>query len=504
MGLPKDKLKEEILLAISISFGALFFATVITLLVARYYKRIRDFCTRCCPAEEADNNNTGGFFGSSNSLDDKPIVPYTKLAERRKEASTVSALARFPPLFLSAPDDGFTIPGSFYSSSIQPELRVNNKNAGDTSDSRSRQSSVGSHKSRSPGGTRRYNSSTVSLPSSFSPLSGRKLAPSRQYSNVNSSDEEDNSQENDKVFLSTEDFQTNIRPELYNISRQKTMGIGNLGKIQIALQYEDKSRKKLDIFLNKMNKLQINRPDITGIYASIVLLPERESIFTTKQCKVTTNPVFEEKFVFTSRPMNRDFESKTALFLIHYTDRAAKDVIYGEARMPLLCREIYSQVLTDVTLNIKAASMQSEFGDLLVQLIYSESGTLHVMAKMMKVPRSMSLENMSGITLKCYLRKFGSRIGKKTSLAKSLQTYANQHIIEVNGECKFKVPKENFMDCDVTCVVSGRHKILGKKLNLGKVTLGNSSKDETGAVHWKTIYSSPGIAWTVWHPIYSS
>ena len=357
MGQPTDKIKEEILLAISISLGALFFATVITLLIARYYKRIRDFCTRCCPAEEADNNNTGGLFSTSKSPGDKPVVPYSKLAERRKEASTVSALARFPPVFLSASDDGFTIPGSFYSSSIQPELRVNNVSAND-GDSRSRQSSVGSHKSRSPGGNRRFTSSTVSLPANFTPISSRKLAPSRQYSAVNSSDEEDNGQENDKVFMSTEDIQASIRPELYNISRQKTMGIGNLGKIQIALQYEDKSRKKLDIFLNRMNKLQINRPDITGIYASIVLLPERESIFTTKQCEVTTNPVFEEKFVFTSRPMNRDFESKTALFLIHYTDRAAKDVIYGEARMPLLCREIYSQVLTDVTLNIKAASMQ--------------------------------------------------------------------------------------------------------------------------------------------------
>ena len=347
MGESNNTLKEEILLALSISLGALFFATALTLIIARFYKKIRACCESCCPSEQDSNANTFFVYRSN----PKPVVPYQKLVERRKEAAT-QLPHQNPPAFLQSNENKFTIPGEFYASSIQPELK---RTPATENYIDSRHSSTSSR--NSPYRNRRLTESVVSLPANFSPKTARNLLKPKLDPLIDDDASSVNSE--GKNSFSMEDLASfDLQPELYNISRQRTLGIGSLGKVQVSLQYEDKSRKKLNITLKKLTKLQIIRPDIVGIYASVVLLPEREAIYTTKQQKVSSIAAFDEKFVFSSRPMNRDFEAKTALFLIHYVDKSSKDIVYGEARLPLLCKEIYSQVLTDVALNIKIASMQ--------------------------------------------------------------------------------------------------------------------------------------------------
>ena len=357
MGQSNEQVKEEILLAVSISLGALFFATVITLIIARFYKQIRGYCQSCCPSDEADNNNTStSFFSTKSPGDSKPVIPYTKLAERRKEAlETKKSVKKRSPIFLPTVDNQFIIPGLFYSNQIQPELKMPMR----TETNGGRNSSLSSHPG--PPVSRRHTASVASLPANFSPSLAGRIINSQAEHNFLSSEEDNESGELQltKPSISLEDIASfDMRPEMYNIARQRTLGVGQLGKLHVSMQYEDKSRKKMNIIINELTKLQAMRPDVVSIYASVVLLPERESIYTTKQHKAAANATVAEKFVFSSKPMNRDFESKTALFLVHHVDRAGKDVVYGESRMPLLCREIYSQVSTDVTLNIKCASMQ--------------------------------------------------------------------------------------------------------------------------------------------------
>ena len=76
--------------------------------------------------------------------------------------------------------------------------------------------------------------------------------------------------------------------------------------------------------------------------------------------------------------------------------------------------------------------------------------------------------------------------------------------MEVNEQYKYKIPKEQFKESTLKINVMGKHKILGRTLSLGKVLIGDSSRDETGVVHWRTVCTSPGLAWTVWHPVYAS
>ena len=322
-------LTEEILLALSISLGALFFATALTLIVARYYKKIRALCESCCH----DDSSTS--------------------SEKENEAPDKQKLAQhFTPAFLQPSEDQFTIPGAFYSRSIQPQIRMTpmtEQHFNSRTYSSSSKTSLHRNKLNA--------SSVTSLPANFSPEAAK-----RKWKAVTDSPSDD-----DTASLKSEDIQSfsvddltsfDLKPELYNISRQRTMGIGGLGKVHLSLQYESTSRKKLDVYLKDLIKLHIARPDLVSVYVSIILLPERELIYTTKHQNASPTAVFNERFVFASKPMNRDFDSKTVLVLIHNIDKSGKDIMYGEARLPLLCKEIYSQIPTDVTLNIKIASIQ--------------------------------------------------------------------------------------------------------------------------------------------------
>lgn len=68
----------------------------------------------------------------------------------------------------------------------------------------------------------------------------------------------------------------------------------------------------------------------------------------------------------------------------------------------------------------------------------------------------------------------------------------------------FRLQPENFMLCTLKLNMHGKHKIMGKHLSLGKVRIGHSNRDEAGKCHWKAAFSSEGIGWTVWHPIYGA
>lgn len=186
-------------------------------------------------------------------------------------------------------------------------------------------------------------------------------------------------------------------------------------------------------------------------------------------------------------------------------------------------------------------------------LIYNETGALHVVVKTVKLPSATSMESMSGtssvnqllrpyflpenakesckgswegdvtgyplvsslsvtesfffdsaIHVKCYLKRLGNRVGKKITLSKPLDG-PNMYSVDINGECKFKITRvEDFNDFELTCSVIGKHRIMGKKVQIGKAFIGGSIKGETGASHWKMISDSPGIAWTAWHPICST
>ena len=152
-----------------------------------------------------------------------------------------------------------------------------------------------------------------------------------------------------------------LNPELYSpFLRKKTQGLSSLGKIKFSLQYEDKNKKKLIMSLHEITGLHYYRAmeNVVGLYISAVLLPERDYRFQSSHLARAERVTLNEVFTFHSRPLNRDFESRTVLLTVVFMEKNSKETVYGESRLPLLSHEIYSQVPTDICIGVKPCPTQ--------------------------------------------------------------------------------------------------------------------------------------------------
>ena len=58
------------------------------------------------------------------------------------------------------------------------------------------------------------------------------------------------------------------------------------------------------------------------------------------------------------------------------------------------------------------------------------------------------------------------------------------------------------MEHSLHVVVSGKHRILGKKNNLGKVILGDDAINQTDNLHWQKVMMSQGQQLNLWHVVH--
>jgi len=309
------------------------------------------------------------------------------------------------------------------------------------------------------------------------------------------------------------DFAT-VNPDLYSKSLQrKTQGSSSFGKVRFSLQYEDKSKKKLIMTVHDILGLQFGRgfENVMTLYLSAVLLPERDYRFQSKHIQRSETVELNEVFTFHSRPHNRDFESRTIHLTVTFVEKSSKEIIYGGSRLPLLSHEIYSQVPTDISIGIKYSNTHHEIGDAQILLSYSsDHQKLSVLVKTLKFINQNMLENLTGLHVKAHLANIsGDRVGKKRSVSKNLRTLnggnlKNVNLVEFEDHMAFRLHPDQFLTSTLKLNLHGKHKIMGKHLTLGKIRIGDGSRDEAGRVHWKTVFNSEGVGWTVWHPIYSS
>ena len=448
--------KEEILLALSISMGALFLATLITLIIARYSKKIHEWCLTYLPCCKEDIEKDDINENVMKHMDSK-----------------------VPLMLLGTDENQFIIPGKIFYDKIQPDVKkmrgdslqktrsesggrprgasVVTENAEEVERSRAdsarkpRSGSLANYRSKSidisPAGSltrafseaidrtradftgkdprqkefRKTSRSTDFRHSVFgisqsdqqrkvkrqasvkqraamqvkdmnpfmmrrnalsksesylaSPLQVGQISPDlyRKFPGISSGTSGDDDEDHDDAtvllpargFLSTESSPINsddegertasfldLRPELYDMSRKRSVGIGTLGKIKISLQYLDHDRTKLELFIHYMNQLQL-RPSVIGIYTNVTLLPERENVYKSKMHQATEDPIFEQSFVFKKVQQADSFNTKTIRFNIYTLHGQDRSYIYGESDFSLARNEIFGQIKTDNVLNIK-------------------------------------------------------------------------------------------------------------------------------------------------------
>jgi len=567
--------KEEILLALSISMGALFLATLATLIIARYSKKIHEFCLThlpCCKEElEKDDMNENLLNKAEGKI----------------------------PLMLSGKDENmFVIPGAMYFEKIQPNttklvLRKEGENVekrddastkikpddGTSEDSpkRAHRSIFSNFRSKSIDVAPTHYSRTRSLSSSggsghtdfaarstislneqlyksdrrkrgsyfmadINPFTLRRNALSNsdgnlikgsqnsqiladyqsRFQNISSDASAESEEQEDSVHSlqapgftrmgsspreSDEDADKlsslqELRPELYDTSRKRSVGIGMLGKIKISLQYIDKDKTKLELFIHGMDLLILRATD-TGLYTTVVLLPERECVYKSKVEQAKKNPTFEESFVFQKSHPTDDFETKTIRFSIYTLKGQEKSCIYGESNISLARSEIFGQIKTSNVLNIHPQSSTSEVGDILLEILYTKSDMLQVIVRMLKMASTTSLDCMSALQVKLSIKKRRRKVGKTLTVLCPLRNEKDSYV-PVNSEKKQTVPRENFLQYSLHITVSGKHKVLGTSTKMGRTILGESVLRETESLHWSTIFNSPGTQYNLWHVLYST
>ena len=400
-----DKLttKEQILLALSISLGALFLATLITLIVARYSKKIHEFCLMYLPCfrDEPQKDDTNDNFFKS--VDDKiplmlsgkgkndfiipgtmyfeKIQPDTKKVPRTREGSDIRSRGD------SASDDNAKTEDNLAEALRKPRrgiLGYKRSKSIDVASTQSRprmlngtfaneysESAAGKHSLSLDSHRAKRGSYQIA---DLNPSILRRNALSNSeghliHQQIDREDHEDGSisiQRSNLPIINNHSIDSEeeadqiaslpeLRPELYDMSRKKSVGIGALGKIKISLHYIDQDRNKLELFIHGMDHLQL-RPSDTGLYTNIILIPERENILKSKIFPASTNPVFQQSFVFRKLLSTENFNTKTIRFTIYTLNGQDKTSIYGESSISLARSEIFGQVKTDNVLNIKPPS----------------------------------------------------------------------------------------------------------------------------------------------------
>ncbi|XP_065674503.1 synaptotagmin-2 isoform X2 [Hydra vulgaris] len=306
--------------------------------------------------------------------------------------------------------------------------------------------------------------------------------------------------------ISSESFQDQLNLDIYASERRYTQGAGSLGKIKLSLQYEDISKQTLSITFNELLNLTHLGENIIGICFETILLPDRQVAYQSKVIEQANFQNINQTFHFLSKPQNRDFEARTVYIAVKLVEKSQKEIAYGETRISLLNYEIYNQVSTDLSVGIKSCSAQNEIGDIQLCMSYHpDQKKLVAMAKTIKFMNSATIHNITSIHIKARLVKVdGVKLGKKRVISKYLLSNKADQLIEFQDSMSFKLSLEHFSQCTLKLNLHGKHKILGKHINLGKVRIGENNKNETGKVHWWTLTKSDAIGWNMWHPIYSS
>ena len=362
---------------------ALLIGVILLVLLARYYKQIRSYLLNCLPLLEKGQSNENKQ--DKNAMQkDRPFkktrkhfsaktLPTSAVRPRIDDTAKSGSHRRLPTLLLNEEHE-FTVP-MLSKHPVQPTL------SGQYNASYSRQDVLPYRQhghqllSRQPATSMtdvsmlKNRSSAVSFALDSSPdnmylrpalhrtmstplaaLNLEQIQVYRRTPNFEAKKCISDAELTDNDSLQHFKF---VQPELYQAIRRRTVGSGDLGKILCSLKYKDDTKRTLNLILHRVNGLQPFGAYVQGLYVNIIMLPDRESIYQTRRLlRVEANLTFEDSFDFSSKPLNRDFESKTIRFVIRSIAKDSKESNYGEARIPLLSYEIYSQIPTDVSLNI--------------------------------------------------------------------------------------------------------------------------------------------------------
>ncbi|XP_054166619.1 synaptotagmin-11-like [Oppia nitens] len=250
-------------------------------------------------------------------------------------------------------------------------------------------------------------------------------------------------------------------------------------------------RQQLLVTLLSAKNLYLKRSHLNP-FAKVVLLPEKNPKLLTKVKKNTTNPVFNELFIFQAQ--RNTLDDRVLKITVYSSDSFSRKNVIGRVVFPLKTADIDSNISRDVmTEDITCLLRESKpFGELLLSLNYeTNSSTLTLGA--LKV-RHIFDKEIQTIYMKVVLFVKRKRI-------KSRKTSLHRVETEINFDDMFhvNVAKETLNDLIISISVYGKSNTYVNKHILGRTHVGQLCPSAQGIQHWTEMCLHYNETISQWH-----
>ncbi|XP_013779918.1 synaptotagmin-2-like [Limulus polyphemus] len=212
-------------------------------------------------------------------------------------------------------------------------------------------------------------------------------------------------------------------------------------------------------------------------FAKITLLPEKYPKFVTKVHKKTSNPIFDETFVFKIKPEN--LGDKTLKIAIWDYDRFSRKFLIGQVLYLLSRCGIDSAITEDVTPSDIWCELQPKED---VNFCVRERNNY-----------SESFFTVVYVKISLYLKKKLVRT-KKTTPKKKIPE------VEFSDSFNIQLPQSALSDVDLVVSLCDKAAFGGKHL-IGRTQVGANCLTEQGMQHWQDMLSSPKSTSAQWHTL---
>nr|XP_045217897.1 synaptotagmin-15 isoform X1 [Macaca fascicularis] len=164
-----------------------------------------------------------------------------------------------------------------------------------------------------------------------------------------------------------------INPELYKFPEDKSetdFPAGCLGRLWFSVEYEQEAERLL-VGLIKARHLQAPSETCSPL-VKLYLLPDERRFLQSKTKRKTSNPQFDEHFIF--QVSSKTVTQRVLKFSVYHVDRQRKHQLLGQVLFPLKNETLAGDCRRVIWRDLEAESLEppSEFGDLQFCLSYND------------------------------------------------------------------------------------------------------------------------------------
>nr|XP_011748017.1 synaptotagmin-15 [Macaca nemestrina] len=164
-----------------------------------------------------------------------------------------------------------------------------------------------------------------------------------------------------------------INPELYKFPEDKSetdFPAGCLGRLWFSVEYEQEAERLL-VGLIKAQHLQAPSETCSPL-VKLYLLPDERRFLQSKTKRKTSNPQFDEHFIF--QVSSKTVTQRVLKFSVYHVDRQRKHQLLGQVLFPLKNETLAGDCRRVIWRDLEAESLEppSEFGDLQFCLSYND------------------------------------------------------------------------------------------------------------------------------------